>query len=71
MTKMQRLEHENEMMKRTLKSIRNLYTLTEEERAQHIREEGGGMGDFHIIAAAEVLAEVRRTLRAVGEESKC
>lgn len=49
MTKMQRLEHENEMMKRTLKSIRNLYTLTEEERVQHVREEGGGMGDFRII----------------------
>ena len=46
MTKMQRLEHENEMMKRTLKSIRNLYTLTE-------------------------LAEVRSTLKAVGEEPKC
>lgn len=71
MTKMQRLEHENEMMKRTLKSIRNLYALTEEERVQHVREEGGGMGDFYIIAAAEILAEVRSTLKAVGEEPKC
>lgn len=65
MTKMQRLERENEIMKVALKSIRNLYRLTDEERDQYVREEGGGMGNFLAIAAGEAQGIAERTLRAV------